>query len=143
VIFVDANVFIRHLVDPATSHDAAHAEQAATLFAAVGVGAVEVTTSEAVLAEVVFILWHPRHYGAPRGAVAGALSSLLQPRAFRMPGKDVCLAALERWARSPRLSFPDALGAAYSELRGHELATFDSELARTPGVVPYAFGRPT
>ncbi len=143
MIFVDANVFVRHLTDPATPQDEATARRAAVLFAAVEAGTVEMTTSEAVLAEVVFILWSPRHYGAPRSVVVDGLSSLLRPRSCRMPTKDLCLHALAIWESSPKLSFPDALGAASSELRGHELATFDAALARTPGVVPYAFPEPT
>ncbi len=143
MIFVDANVFVRHLTDPVTPQDEATARRAAVLFAAVEAGTVEMTTSEAVLAEVVFILWSPRHYGAPRSVVVDGLSSLLRPRSCRMPTKDLCLHALAIWESSPKLSFPDALGAASSELRGHELATFDAALSRTPGVVHYAFPEPT
>ena len=35
------------------------------------------------------------------------------------------------------LGLPDALGAAYSALRGYELATFDVALSRAPGVTIY------
>ncbi len=143
MIVVDANVIVRHLTDPVTPHDESRAQQATAFFEALQAGVVEITTSEAVLAEVVYILWHPRHYGAPRSVVVDGLSSLLRPRGCRMPTKDICLHALAVWETSPKLSFPDALGAAYSELRGHELATFDVALARTPGVVSYAFADPT
>jgi hypothetical protein len=54
-----------------------------------------------------------------------------------MPAKEVSLRALDIWVARPELSFPDALGAAYSALRGHELATFDVALSRTPGVTEY------
>lgn len=42
--------------------------------------------------------------------------------------------ALDAWVAHPELSFPDALAAAYSALRGDALATFDVTLSRIPGV---------
>lgn len=139
MIFVDASTFLRHLARAVTPHDLVNAERARTLFRAVAAGTDEMTTSEAIIAEVVFILSHPRHYATPRSVVTVGLKSLLQPRGCRLSAKDVCLHALDLWEAHPKLSFPDALGAAYSELRGHELATFDVALARTPGGIAYAF----
>jgi hypothetical protein len=37
----------------------------------------------------------------------------------------------------PELSLPDALGAAYSALRGYDLATLDIASSRAPGVTTY------
>ena len=138
MIFVDASVFLRYLVQPVTSQDQISERQAAAFLAQVNAGAVEVTTSEAILAEVAFILTSPRHYDAPRSTAAAGLKALLRPRGCRMPGKELALRALDQWVAHPVLSFPDALGAAYSAVRGYELATFDNALSRTPGVNPYA-----
>jgi hypothetical protein len=55
-----------------------------------------------------------------------------------MPAKEVSLRALDIWVAHPELSFPDALGATYSALRGYELATLDVALSRAPGVTTYA-----
>jgi hypothetical protein len=55
-----------------------------------------------------------------------------------MPAQEVSLRALDIWVAHPELSLPDALGAAYSALRGYELATLDVALSRAPGVTPYA-----
>lgn len=139
MIFVDSSTFLRYLARAVTPQDRVNARRAAALFEAVADGAAEMTTSEAILAEVVFILSHPRHYGAPRSIVAAGLKALLLAKGFRLPGKHVCLRALAVWEGNPKLDFPDALGVAYSELDGHELATFDRMLSRTPGVRPYAF----
>jgi predicted nucleic acid-binding protein len=49
------------------------------------------------------------------------------------------LLALDIWVDHPKLSFPDALAAAYSMVRGYELATFDAALSRTSGVSNYVF----
>ena len=139
MILVDANLFVRHLVQPATPHDRTSAQRAATLFNRVESGVAEMTTSEATLAEVAYILMSARHHGTTRAVAANGLKALLRPRACRMPAKDVSLFALDIWVDHPKLSFPDALAAAFSMARGHELATFDAALARTPGVAADAF----
>ena len=132
MIFVDASFYLRYLIQPVTPQDRVNERRAAALFASVDSGAAEVTTSEAILAEVAFILTSPRHYGASRSTAAAGLKALLGPRSCRMPAKEVSLRALDIWVAHPELSFPDALGAAYCALRGFELATFDNRLvART------------
>jgi predicted nucleic acid-binding protein len=138
VIFVDANIFLRYLVQPVTPRDHVNERRAAALFALLESGAAEITTSEAILAEVAFILTSPRHYGASRVTAATALKALLRPRGCRMPAKEVSLRALYIWVERPELSLPDALGAAYSAVRGYELATLDIALSRSPGVIAYA-----
>ena len=137
MIFVDASFFLRYLVQPVTSQDRINERRAAALFTLVESAAAEITTSEAILAEVAFILTSPRHYAAPRSMAVTGLKALLRPRGCRMPAKDVSLRALDLWVAHPELSFPDALGAAYSALRGYELATFDIALSRAPGVTEY------
>lgn len=139
MIFVDANCYLRFLTEPVTPEDRDNQRRARALFELVTTRLVEVTTSEAVLAEVVFILTSPRHYHGERTLAAASLRSFLRQRGHRMPAKDVSLLALDVWVDHPRLSFPDALSAAYSRSRGYELATFDGLLSRTPGVTNYAF----
>lgn len=56
-----------------------------------------------------------------------------------MDDKDVCLQALGVWAYATKLSFPDALAACYSQIKGYALATFDRDLETTPGVIRYAW----
>ena len=138
MIFIDAGLFVRYLVQPVTPLDRINERRAAALFALVDSGAAEVTTSEAILAEVAFILTSPRHFGAPRSMAAAGFKALLRPRGCRMPAKDVSVRALDVWVAPPILSFPDALGAAFSALRGDELATLDTAQSRTPGATAYA-----
>lgn len=139
MIFVDANVFLRHLTQPATAEDVQAKRLAARLFKAAEEGTVDVTTADATVAEVAFILTSAHHYGASRADAAATIAALLDLRGVRMASKAECLHALDLWAREPRLSFPDALAAAYSALRGYTVATFDRRLAGTPGVTPHAF----
>jgi predicted nucleic acid-binding protein len=139
MIFLDANIFVRHLVRPSTSQDQTYQQRAAALFDMVDAGTTEVTTSEATLAEVAYILTNPRHYGTSRETAADGLKALLRPPACQMPSKDMSLLALDIWVDHPKLSFPDALAAAYSMVRGYELATFDAALSRMSGVSNYVF----
>jgi predicted nucleic acid-binding protein len=134
VIFVDANIFIRYLVDPATPQDARMAAASEKLFDQVAQGKIEVTTSDATLAEVAFILTDKRHYGGARTAAATGIHSLLMPRSFRLESKQFVLRALKLWSTNPRISFPDSLAAAYSEIRGDQVATFDERLRKVPTV---------
>jgi predicted nucleic acid-binding protein len=138
VIFVDASIYMRYLVQPVTPQDRINERRAAALFALVESGAVELTTSEAILAEVAFILTSLRHYGASRSTAATGLKALLRPRGCRMPAKEVSLRALDLWVAHPEPSLPDALGAAYSAFRAYELATLEVALSRARGVTTYA-----
>jgi predicted nucleic acid-binding protein len=142
MIFVDANVFLRHLVSPRTPQDHAKARLAAELFRRVEQGRTEITTSEATLAEVIFILSAAKHYNTPRQTIVTGLKPLLRPNSCRLSSKDICLRALDVWAGNPRLSFPDSLAAAYSEQLGYELATLDERLSRVSGVVTHGFAEP-
>jgi predicted nucleic acid-binding protein len=138
MIFVDASFYLRYLVQPVAPHARVKESRAAALFALVDSGAADATTSEAILAEVAFILTSPRHYGASRPTATAGLKALLRPRGCRMPAKEVALRALDIWVAHPDLGFPDALGAENCVLRGYELASFDIALSRAPGVTTYA-----
>jgi predicted nucleic acid-binding protein len=142
VIFVDANVFLRHLVQPATPQDRVNRRRATALFQRVEQGREQITTSEATIAEVVFILSARTHYNSPRSTVVTGLRPLISPNGCKLPENAVCLRALELWVAYSRLSFPDALAAAYSEQLGHELATFDERLSRISGIVNHSFQEP-
>lgn len=128
MIYIDANVFIRALVQPVTRSDVTMAAQAVTLFRRAGRAEVGLTTSETIVAEVVFILSNRHHYDMARQDVRARLRPLLLMRGCRFDAKRLCLRALDLWEQHPTLSFPDSLSAAYSELEGHELATFDRDL---------------
>ena len=112
--YADANVFLRYLVEPATPRDRLNAETAWIFFQLVQEGQETFTTSEAVIAEVVFILSSKRHYALPRDEVAERLKPLLELTGCEVPRKELCLAALDLWTERPELSFVDALGAMYS-----------------------------
>lgn len=71
--FVDTNIFIRLLMQD----DLAKAQQCRSLFADAKQGKVELHTSEAILAEVVYVLRSPVTHGLDRAQAAALLRPLV------------------------------------------------------------------
>jgi predicted nucleic acid-binding protein len=134
MIFLDANIFLRALIrspDPAIQR--MH-QIAADLFRRAERGDIEVTTSDAVIAEVAFILTSRTHYQLAAADAAERLSAMLHLRGVRLRDKRIVLRALDLWMDSPKLGFVDALTAAHAQQTGIELATFDSDFDHLPGI---------
>lgn len=138
MIFVDTNVFLRLLTEPLTSEDRTMQSQAANLFRDANAGLLELTTSDAVLGEVFFVLGGSV-YNVASEMIARQLRPVLEIRGVKSASKTVWLHTLDTMEASPRMKFVDALGATYALEGGMELATFDVNLSRFPGVKPYAF----
>lgn len=136
MIFLDANYFLRWLVAPVTADDAARNAIAIALFARLERGDAEATTSEAILAEVAFVLTSRRQYGVKGDKVVAALTTAIQLPGLRLaPGKkQQYLRALELWSARPALGFVDALTVAMVEHSGNVLATFDSDFDGLGGI---------
>ncbi len=139
MVFVDANYFLRGLVQPVTEQDRIMHAQAAALFAAVEQGLEEITTSEAILDEVMFILSSPRQYNLPPAEIGDLLTPILNLPGFRLPRgrKRLYLRALEIWGERPNLGFVDALTVAELGQSAMPLATFDSDFDEYPEITRY------
>ena len=95
-----------------------------------------VITSEAILAEVAFVLTSKRHYSASVEAAAEALATAIRLRLKFPPGmKRQYLRALELWVDHPALGFVDALTAAIVEHSDNALGTFDSDFDELDGIL--------
>lgn len=134
MIVLDASYFLRYLNRPRTPNDVAMHEQAQALFRLVRTGQETFTTSEAVVAEVVFILHARRHYGFARSNVAARVKPLLAQQGCKMPRKRVVLAAFDLWEATPAISFVDALAIMQSQDLNAALGSFDAAVGRVPGV---------
>jgi predicted nucleic acid-binding protein len=134
VIFLDANVLLRAFVQPDDPLTQRFSLVATELLRRAGRGDVEITTSDAVLAEVAFILTAKTHANLPVPIAAGFLASFVQLRGFRHGQKRSLLSALDLWTNRPRLGFVDALTAAYAQSPGMRLATFDADFDGLPGI---------
>jgi len=134
VTFREANIFFPSLVATTSPETEAMQDEATALFEAIERGKEGVTTSEAVLAEVAFVL-APRQYCLSADAAA-YLALLIQ-----LPGltlsrgqKHRYLRAIDIWVITPTLGFVDALTVALVEDSPIELATFDADFDTVPGI---------
>ena len=134
MIFLDANLFLRALTNSSEPAIQRMNEHAGDLFRRAERNEVEVTTSDAVIAEVAFILTAKAHYQLPVVDAAGRLSALLRLRGLKLRDKRTVLHALDLWSSHPKLGFVDALTASYAQHQGVELATFDSDFDEIPGI---------
>lgn len=103
-------------------------------------GDVEVTTSDAVIAEVAFILTSRAHYGLAPADAADRLMAMLRLRGVKLRDKRVVLRSLDIWSDNPGLGFVDALTAAHGQQPGTELATFDSDFDPLPDITRWRPG---
>lgn len=139
MIFVDTNVFVRFLTAPANDFDRQMHQHSTRLFMDAREGIHTLTTSDAIVAEVAFILTSARHYANDRTIAADAIKNVLLQSGFQYAHLGVCVRALDLWVSYAGLSFPDALAAAYGEEHRCQLATFDRRLAALPNVSPFPF----
>ena len=134
MILLDANVLLRTFVQPDDEQSRQFSRQAAELLRRAGRGEVEITTSDAVLAEVAFILTAKTHANQPVSIAAGLIASVVDLQGFRHNAKGAIVRALNLWTERPRLGFVDALAAAYAQAPGMRLATFDTDFDSLSGI---------
>lgn len=92
-------------------------------------------TSEAVVAEVVYVLASPGIYGISRQFMAERLGALLAGNGLRIEHKVAILEALQMYGETD-LSFVDCLCAAHAKRAPYSGAiySYDRGLDRVPGV---------
>lgn len=126
---VDANVVLRHLLDDHPDHS----PKAHRLFEAAGAGDLSLILEDVTLAECVWTL--SSYYRMDREDIADALLELLQPETIVNPSKGEAQLALVLF-RERNLDFADALLAARAlSTDDNEVASFDRDFDRVPGVV--------
>jgi predicted nucleic acid-binding protein len=135
MIFLDANILLRALTHSPDAQVQQMNLVAGDLLRLAERGEVEITTSDAIIAEVAFILTSKAHYQLSVAEAAGLIGTLLRLRGFRLREKRVLLRALDLWKENPRLGFVDALTASYARQPGVELATFDTDFDNIPDII--------
>ena len=129
-LFVDANVFLRYIV--ADHYD--HSKRAQAFFRRAASGELAATTSESVLAEIVYVLQSPRQYNLPRARIRELVYPLLILRGMDIPELPTYLEALDLYARFD-VDFEDALSASHVRQRGLEaIVSFDRDFDALPNV---------
>ncbi len=110
--FLDSNVILRYL----TSDDPKKAEDCYELFQKVKRGEIELTTCEAVIAEVVYVLSSNSLYNLPRDEICSLLLPIINLYGLKIPQKRLYIRALDIYA-SKNIDFEDALIFAHMEKR--------------------------
>lgn len=134
MIFVDANILLRALTRSDQPDIRRMSETAADLFRRADRDEIELTTSDAVVAEAAFILTAKARYALPADDAAARLAALLRLPGVRLRDKRVVLRGLDIWAEHPKLGFVDALTAAHAQRTGIRLASFDADFDRFPEI---------
>ncbi len=129
--FVDTNVFLRHL----TGDDPQKAKACFELFQKADRNEITLTTSEAVIAEIVYILSSSRQiYTLGREGIRARLYPLLSLRGLKIINRKQYLRALDLYA-SYALDFEDAVTIARMERQGiKEVISYDRDFDQVPSV---------
>jgi uncharacterized protein len=128
--FLDTNIFLRYL----TRDDAQKHQACLVLFQQAEQNQVSLVTSEAVITEVVYVLSSPKHYQLSRPRIQVALSRLLILSGLKVPQRQVCLRALDLYAKH-NLDFEDCLSLAHMEQQDlTQLYSYDRRFDAIAGV---------
>jgi len=121
--FVDTNVFLRYL----TNDDPIKAKKCLELFQKAKTNKVVLTTSEAVIAEVVYVLVSKRVYNLSHSDVVTRLRPLLILPGLKLAARTTLLRALEIFANYT-VDFEDALSHAHMERKQiKEIYSYDTD----------------
>ena len=136
MIFIDTNLFLRHLTEAPDERTQRLQDIAERLFLAAEQGTVEITTSELVLHETLYFLTHRNFYNFPVEKAVVSVRSFIQLKGFRLSAAEriVIFRALDMFEAQPSLGFADSVIAARCEANGWELATFDEALGSIPSI---------
>jgi len=128
--FVDTNVFLRYLVND----DPTKAKKCLDLFLQAKSNTVSLSTSEAVIAEVVYVLASKRLYNLGRTDVVARLRPMLVLPGLKLPQRTLLLRALEIYAAYV-VDFEDALSKAHMERQDiKEIYSYDTDFDQMEGV---------
>jgi predicted nucleic acid-binding protein len=124
--FVDTNIFIRLL----TADDEQKAKQCLRLFEKAQNQELKLTTSQSVLAEVVYILSSKKLYNLDREKIYQLLLPIINVAGLRLKIKSVFLEALKIYAEN-NLDFEDAFSAAWMKSKNiTEIYSYDRDFDR-------------
>jgi uncharacterized protein len=124
--FVDANIILRYL----TNDDPVKARKCLALFRKAKASEIVLTISEAVIAEVVYVLSSKRVYNLARKDVVARLRPLLHLPGLKLPHSTASLRALELYTRYT-IDFEDALSIAHmTRQKIRDIYSYDTDFDR-------------
>lgn len=123
---VDTNVIVRFL----TRDNPELAARAQRFFEQIQQGKLQVTTSEVVILEVIFVLSSKRLYNLSRAGIRTKMEDFIRMKGVKMPNKRLCIRALEFYEIA-NIDFVDAYLAAFVEVgKAAHLISFDKKIDR-------------
>lgn len=126
--FLDTNIILRYL----TKDDPEKAARAYAFLQEVEKGSEMVTTTEAVITEIVHVLSSKRLYNYPRAAIVKRLLPVLQLSGLRLPKKHLYREALVLYAQTT-IDFVDVLVVVkMKQQRIKTLVSFDRDYDQFP-----------
>lgn len=130
MIFLDANVILRYL----TRDDPEKAERCLNLFRKADRGEVQLLTSEAIIAEVVYVLSSPNLYHLPPERIRSLLLPIINLKGLKLSPRWLYRRALDIYA-THHIDFEDALAIAHMERQGiSEIVSYDTLFDRIEAV---------
>lgn len=133
--FVDTNIIIRYLVRPSTPADHARHHACMALFQRIEAGQEQVTTTEVVIAEVLYVLTSRRQYNLSHPDAAARVRPIITLRGLKIPHKRVYLRALDLVSTHNPLDFEDAMIVAHMErLKLREVYSYDHDFDPIRGI---------
>lgn len=128
--FLDTNIILRYL----TRDLPEKAERCLALFQQADRGEVELTTSEAIIAEVVYVLSSPNLYNLSRDRIRALLTPLLDLKGLKVPSRSLYHHALEIYT-TYAIDFEDAMAVAHMRDQGiEEILSYDRHFDRVDDV---------
>lgn len=136
MIHFDTNIILRYLLDPANEAEAEMARASQDLFKRVDAGSETITTSEAILTEVVYVLQSNRWYSLSESEISERFKPIIQLPGLHISNKRRYLRALDIFVtHAPHLDFEDALLVAIVEAESPPvLYSFDRDFDRVPQI---------
>ncbi len=127
-VFVDTNIFLRHL----TGGHPEHSPEATAYLARIERGEVKARVADTVVFEVVFTL--QRYYGRSKAEIRDAFLPIVELPGITLPGKRRLRKVFDMYV-DENLPFADAFHAVLMERLGiSEIASFDTDFDETPGI---------
>ena len=128
--FVDTNIFVRYL----TQDDPVKAQACYELFKQAAANQITLITTEAVIAEIVYILASKRLYNLARGEIRARLYPLLSVEGLRLDDRNIYLRALDVYA-TYSIDFEDALIVARMAQQDlADLYSYDRDFDQIPKI---------
>ena len=128
--FLDTNIILRYLL----RDDPTKAERCFALFQQLKRKEISLITSEAVIAEVVYVLVSRNLYNQPRSNIRAFLLPIINLPSLKIPYRRALIRALDLFAHS-NLDFEDALTVAHMErMKITTVVSYDQDFDHIQGI---------